>query len=529
MKIIILNLFFLAGLFISPVIGQMQYQIDVISPPANLPPCTQQLETQTVNGQSKTLFSVLLPSSLKLSFGGIPFNVQNGNYVFTFEASSAVCEVNANGYLIKIIGGGQSVIVGGQAPLPTPAPTPVGIATSPDFTAEETTKNAKNDEKAQELDFSIPESPGFTILGVTPQEVTRPSTPREFATALINSVDKNGNFQTGIAIDVAPYQLFFGDSVNRDRDYIPFQDGVASEKKKRETLKGYFTRFLWRTQFSLATIKGTTDSDKSARLGSGLNLTFLDYGDPNTDFLLRDCNKGVNIELEDKAAQDLGFRDRLDPGIGQDDVKNINARKRFLITQGFMIEKYEKCAADSEKRNFGKTSLGVGVAGSWISKNGQSSKFINNGQGLWASLAYGFEGVPGFRCTDAEIEDENNRCITPQLIFHFRRRVKETVPDPLQTGMFTTKDSNLFGTRLRIGVPKWAVNFEGVYHAERYAGRSSSQNISATFGADYRLASNLYLNFSVGGETKESNIPGTGKVFVRTSFNWGTSQKPLKN
>jgi hypothetical protein len=82
--------------------------------------------------------------------------------------------------------------------------------------------------------------------------------------------------------------------------------------------------------------------------------------------------------------------------------------------------------------------------------------------------------------------------------------------------------------RLRLGVPKWSVNFEGVYRGQRYAGRASSSNITASVGADYKLAPNLYLNFSIGGETKESNIPNTGKVFVRTSFNWGTSQKPLQ-
>ncbi len=382
--------------------------------------------------------------------------------------------------------------------------------------------------------MSIPEAPGFTILGLNPQEVTRPTTPRQFATTLINSLDRNGNFQTGIAIDTAPYQLFFGRKVNRDRDYIPpqkdkltKQNGEVIDKRNREPLRGYFTRLLWRTQFSLATTKGTTEDDKSARIGTGFNFTFLDLGDPNTDFKLRDCLDQLALNLKDKAAQDLGFTDRKDLNIDTpDEVRKINERERFLVTQGGILGQYDKCIEQSEKRNFGKTSFGVGVAGSWISKDGDSAKFTNNGQGLWASLAYGFEGIPGLRCTEEDIAAEE-RCITPQAIFHFRRRVKETVTDPLVAGSFTTKDSNLFGARLRLGVPKWSVNFEGVYRAERYAGQTSSSSLEASLGADYKLAKNLYLNFSVGGATKESNIPGGGKVFVRTAFNWGTSQKPL--
>ena len=156
----------------------------------------------------------------------------------------------------------------------------------------------------------------------------------------------------------------------------------------------------------------------------------------------------------------------------------------------------------------------MGVAGSWISENGDSSKSTNNGQGIWASHNYGFEGIPGFRCKEEEIIDETNRCVTPQLIFHFRRRVKETVANPLLSEMFTTRDSNLFAMRLRFGVSKWSLNFDGVCRAESYVGRTSSNNIQTSIGADYRLAKNLYLNLSIGSETKESNIPNTGKVYL---------------
>jgi len=59
-------------------------------------------------------------------------------------------------------------------------------------------------------DFLVPTSPAFAVLGVTPEQVIRPDTPKAFGTALLNGVDPNGNLQSGIAIDFSPYYLFAG-------------------------------------------------------------------------------------------------------------------------------------------------------------------------------------------------------------------------------------------------------------------------------------------------------------------------------
>lgn len=536
-KIIILYAVLLVGMFVLPVFGQTSdFKINVVSPPSPLPTCKTRLKTIDSNGQATTIFSVLIPRNLELDLESsiTSYTTENNYYVFRFEADSGTCQTTASGYEIKLSGAGQtSSAVNLAQPALTATPVAPSVPASTVLLDEQKDAAKKEAEDEKEVDFSIPESPGFTILGLTPQEVTRPATPREFATALINSFDRNGNFQSGIAIDVAPFQLLL--DVNRDEDYIDFQAGKETRDKNREPLKHYFTRLLWRTQFSLATTKGTSESDKSARLGAGLNLTFFDFGDPNTDFFLRECIDNVDLELEAQAIKDMGLPPDRSKW-GRAEIEQFRARQSelfqresLIISQGYYEKKYKKCSKESEKRNFGRSSFGVGFAGSWISKNGESSKFTNNGQGLWASLNYGFEHFPGFRCSELELEKEENRCITPQLIFHFRRRIKEIVPNPLLEGMFTTRDSNLFGMRLRVGVPTWSVNFEGVYRGERYAGRTSSNSIQASVGADYRLAKNLYLNFSIGGETKESNIPNTGKVFVRTAFNWGTSQKPLSN
>lgn len=389
----------------------------------------------------------------------------------------------------------------------------------------ETVANKKKEVDKEAADLSVPESPGFTILGLTPQTVIRPATPREFATAIINSLDENGNFQSGVAIDTAPYLLFFGNNVTLGEYRGNFRSKDRTTIVKKPTL-GYMNRLFSRTQFSLATTKGTTADDKSAKIGAGLHVVLFDYGDPRLDTELDACFVRITNLIRERAK--IEVPDFLTSGA---------AFTRYEAAIERLVEAnradYKVCIEESRERNFASSSLVIGGAGSWISKNGDSSKFTDNGAGFWGSLAYGFEGISAFDCTKKQEEARDNnkvseRCIKPQLIVHFRRRIKETVPDPLQAGMFTTKDSNLAGVRLRVGVPDWSLNFEGIYKAERYAGHTSSSNIRMSFGADYKLASDLYLNFSIGGETKKSNI-SDNKVFVRTSFNWGTSSKPLNN
>jgi hypothetical protein len=116
--------------------------------------------------------------------------------------------------------------------------------------------------KGLNLDRSIPESPAFTALGISPETVTRPASVREFGTALLNGVDKSGKLQSGLAIDFAPYRILAG-----------------SQTTWPEYKHNLLTRILYNTQLSLGTTKATTD-DKALRLAGGLNITLWDNGDP---------------------------------------------------------------------------------------------------------------------------------------------------------------------------------------------------------------------------------------------------------
>jgi hypothetical protein len=103
------------------------------------------------------------------------------------------------------------------------------------------------------LDLAVPESPAFTVLGLTPESVVRPTSPRELALSLLNGVDANNNFQAGVAVDTVPFTLLFG-------------EGFTLGDYRRDPVE----RALARLQLSVATAKGTSEDDEAVRLGLGL-------------------------------------------------------------------------------------------------------------------------------------------------------------------------------------------------------------------------------------------------------------------
>ena len=325
------------------------------------------------------------------------------------------------------------------------------------------------------VDMSVPESPAFTVLGVTPETVIRPTSPRAFATSLLNGVDQNGNFQSGLAMDFVPYLLVAGDDL---------------------TLRKYQTsgivRLLARTQFSFATTKGATEDDKSMRLAAGLHMTLWDRGDPRMDDELLRCLSGF----------------RLPVVINLNDVAGNEAAR--LAAQEFNDALSIRCRDEAKERNWNASSWLIGGAPSWISTDGQTKNLGWNGGGFWTSLAYGFEGVPG-------LEKKS------QLIVHARYRNREQVPDPDVTGAFLSQDSIFFGTRFRTGAPNFNGSFEYTFLRSRINGLQFDNSSRLSLLFERRIAGDTWFNLSLGAETGRED--GRNNGFVLTSFKWAFSDR----
>src|SRR2546423_2334915 len=77
------------------------------------------------------------------------------------------------------------------APPGSPAPNP---------DVEESVKNEGGNLDAY---YAIPEIPATSILAGAPLTITRPVTPKDFATALINGVDQDGKVRQSFALEVS--------------------------------------------------------------------------------------------------------------------------------------------------------------------------------------------------------------------------------------------------------------------------------------------------------------------------------------
>jgi hypothetical protein len=360
---------------------------------------------------------------------------------------------------------------------------------------------AKNESiKTATIDLSVPESPAFTVLGLTPQTVTRPTSPRELATSLLNGVDQHGNFQSGLALDLAPYLLFAGDQL-----------GLRDYQRSRKL------RLLTRFQTSFATTKGASEDDKSTRLALGFHATLWDRGDPRLDNELLGCfarelRVGPDNILEPIPMDDPG--PNATPEQKAEYAEYLKEKKRYdQANEAIGVEnerKAEECRKASRKKNWNKSSWIIAAAPSWISTDGKTSNFRWNGGGIWLSLAYGFEGVPGLA---------NNS----QLIFHVRYRNNEMVPDPDVEKSFLSQDSLFLGSRLRVGTENSTASFEGVFIRSRNNNEPFDNSSRFSLGLERKVAENMWFNISFGGE--QGRKDGRNNGFVLTAFRWGFSEK----
>jgi hypothetical protein len=121
-------------------------------------------------------------------------------------AGTSGAPLNASGVLDTSDADGNPAANAAGTPGPAAADEASAVANALKLLLPEMQKDVQ-----EKYDYSIPESPGFTIIGMTPEDVVHPRTLRDFAVALKDGVDESGRFKTGIALDFTPFQWFMRD------------------------------------------------------------------------------------------------------------------------------------------------------------------------------------------------------------------------------------------------------------------------------------------------------------------------------
>ncbi len=336
------------------------------------------------------------------------------------------------------------------------------------------------------LDLEVPDSPAFAILGLSPESVVRPASPRDLATTALNGVDRRGNLQSGIAVDFAPLFLFSGKTLTYE-DYK----------------KSYGTRLYGRTQISLATAKGAGEGDRSLRLALGLRATLWDDGDPRLDETLVECLDSIVTPPPTTALLTQAARDAY--------VAKATAERRPAV---------EGCHRAFKAQRWNASSFTVGIAPSWQSPTGESADFVYAGAAVWASFAFGLT-------TTTPARNGNPPVVHPfgQVIVQARYRNKEFVPDKNVQGTFFEQDSAGVGARILLGAADRAVVIESeVAHQSPKVGDSTTA-FKLSVGGQLKLASNVWISLAVGG-TRGGAANEQRGGFVLSTLKWGLSREP---
>jgi hypothetical protein len=338
--------------------------------------------------------------------------------------------------------------------------------------------------KEGDIDLTVPESPAFVAIGLSPDTVIRPTTPREFATALLNGVDRQGHLQTGVAIDVVPYLVWQGSNV----DLGTYRTSTA-------------TQILSRTATSFATTKGAGESDPSVKLAFGVHSTLIDSEDPRlkNDALLQ-CYAEIPV-----------FRPTVLP-VNDAQTAQFNVEKD-AFERTVLIPQSDACREQfRRKARWNGTSWIVAAATTWVSPTGLAGDLDSGSQSYWSSVSYGFDGVPGLQ--------EH-----AQVIGHLRHLADELVVDEDLPGGQELRDSTFAGVRFRAGSNSFGLSFEAAYVRMTAAGRPKDTATRLAFAAERRLAENLWLNISFGGDSG-ADPANTKGLSILSAFKYAFTKDP---
>lgn len=343
--------------------------------------------------------------------------------------------------------------------------------------------------KGYSTDLSMPDTPGLAIVGLTSENVIRPTNPRKLGMAILQGRNESGTAKQGFALDFAPLKIF--------------NPGMT---KKEYADSPYVGRPLWNSQVSLGVGQPLSEADKSTRIGIGLSSTL--WRKESSDPLLNEAHGKC---LSDALREDL---DSEFPGLDDGSAKPAAAAGAASAASaggaGKQAKKAAKptlksCYAALEKATWNASALLVGAATSRVSGRDPALLPDATPKGYWVSFNYGFENMPSLQQT-------------LQFTATYRRLRDELVTDPTDNTKFVGQDSSLIGAKL-YGRSEFANLFiEASRKRSVIVGRETERSNLFVFGAERKLTDNLWLTIAMG--TKRGGT-ASNPTYVSTGLKFG--------
>lgn len=315
------------------------------------------------------------------------------------------------------------------------------------------------------LNSTVPDAPAFTILGVTPSQITRPKTPTEVAAALGTAVGADGNLHTGAAIELSPGLLIHAVDISE--------------------YQHWYYRFLHNAQLSLGTASSTSAASmtgaggaSAADLALGFRLTVYDAADPLLDQQLM------------RAYQDV-FANRPPPSFP---TTGGTVTDLSTDVQTRLADARAKAAA----RAWNASAVQVTAAYAWTSPDSAVRTLTHK---AWAAWATGAKGLGSWG----------------QSIGTFR-----VIKNGSAAGQAGTQV--VAGGRLVVGGPKWAASTEAAFNhlsADDSAASDSWGQATAAFELNISTSSWLEISFGDAFDKRGQN----DRFFSLANVKWSVDSK----
>jgi hypothetical protein len=318
------------------------------------------------------------------------------------------------------------------------------------------------------LSFTVPESPAFTFLGITPSKVTRSSNTRDLGATLINSIDSTGKMLNGVALSATLWTLLPNVDVNL--------------KSYQHDWKTYA---LANAQLSFGAVRASGDT-ADTELALGLRTTFVDGSDPMRD--------PVFVHSLSAALTDCTTITRPPPFPGDPAPVTPDSSAIHCVEDA-----NSALRTDWFKKNWNKPSLAWGVGLGWRVPRSEFGAMDAMGVSTWVSGSYPF-GASGQ--------------LLGQLQFDHRT----------QRGTLGPTDVLTYGLRGSRGTKGYNLFFE-VVGTERLktAPQSSQSNVQWSGGVEFQAGQDYWLSTGFGKRYTAFGEPD--RVVLIANLRWGISSK----
>jgi hypothetical protein len=340
--------------------------------------------------------------------------------------------------------------------------------------------------KTVNLDRALGAVPAFDALGLSPESVTTPSTPRDLATDLLNGVDKNGVLQHGLAIETAPFRL------------IGIRTGLRAYSGTGETDVGaMITRWIYNFSTSIATSKAVDKSD-AVQLAIGFKEVLYESAD-HDPYRNSDLNEAFQ-----KAAQEAAGQGVLSDTGPLQEIPS-SAKKIF-----------QSAVDDFYKNKWHGTIWTAAIAPTWNSDSGKVSDLTGTGFTTWSAIAY---GTPKDSLMISQDEP-----INVQIIGELRYREGERVVDSNDKTRMATENNFLAAARLRMGTDTFNGFAEGGYVRVWHGLNGNGDGWRGAVGVEKKITANIWLVLTAGEQFGNASVK-TNNLYAVSSLRIGTADK----